>query len=405
MTFFWSLALIPTIANLVITWSRNPQSRLRSDPFLGSLSSGCFVLGSLSSPGSPSWVRGCDSFVGLLLAVPAAWPVFGLLVWVASCCCPFCWMFSCLLRWWLGPVGRLVSCSMFAVGVSSLSSGCFVLGSLSSPGSLLGSMAEIALLVCCLRFLLPGEIIYLLGLLLLASNSLGLVASWLPSAVVVFGCRLLVCFWVLLVVAGHEEWSVAWLPSCRDLMLLWTWVRLSPHMLRLLVRYCYYAAASAGLVCWCGWPVDEVFLHCCSPSFVSRGSYWLDHGSTCATTLLGWKEFCLLFAGRCFFVMLLWGSLFPLIRLFKGFYSLYFLFCKLVLLWFVQGSLFPLPGFVCPFCIASFQLVLLFLIYTILTFDIYIKKDWDLIPESRKRSDRSVTQWKPAPRHQHYWIE
>jgi len=49
-------------------------------------------------------------------------------------------------------------------------------------------------------------------------------------------------------------------------------------MLRLRVRYCYYAAASAGLVCWCGWPVDEVFLHCCSTFFVSRGSYWLDHG-------------------------------------------------------------------------------------------------------------------------------
>jgi len=32
MTLFWSLALIPTDANLVITWSRNPQSRLRSDP-------------------------------------------------------------------------------------------------------------------------------------------------------------------------------------------------------------------------------------------------------------------------------------------------------------------------------------------------------------------------------------
>jgi len=32
-------------------------------------------------------------------------------------------------------------------------------------------------------------------------------------------------------------------------------------------------------------------------------------------------------------------------------------------------------------------------------------QDWDLIPESRNRSDRSVTQWKPAPRHQHYWIE
>jgi hypothetical protein len=32
MTLFRSLALIPTDANLVITWSRNPQSRLRSDP-------------------------------------------------------------------------------------------------------------------------------------------------------------------------------------------------------------------------------------------------------------------------------------------------------------------------------------------------------------------------------------
>jgi len=55
-------------------------------------------------------------------------------------------------------------------------------------GALLGSVAVIALLVCCLRFLLPSEIICLLGLLLLASRSLGLVASWLPSAVVVFGC-------------------------------------------------------------------------------------------------------------------------------------------------------------------------------------------------------------------------
>jgi len=32
-------------------------------------------------------------------------------------------------------------------------------------------------------------------------------------------------------------------------------------------------------------------------------------------------------------------------------------------------------------------------------------QDWDLIPESRNRSGRSVTQWKPATRHQHYWIE
>jgi len=66
----------------------------------------------------------------------------------------------------------------------------------------------------------------LLDLLLLASSSPGLVVSWLPSAVVVFGCRLLLgcwsaCFWVLLVVVvGHEEWPVAWLPSCRGLMLL-----------------------------------------------------------------------------------------------------------------------------------------------------------------------------------------
>jgi len=52
-----------------------------------SLSSGCFVLGSLSSPGSPSWVCGCDSFVGLLLAVPAAWPVFLLLFWIAGLGC------------------------------------------------------------------------------------------------------------------------------------------------------------------------------------------------------------------------------------------------------------------------------------------------------------------------------
>jgi len=29
-------------------------------------------------------------------------------------------------------------------------------------------------------------------------------------------------------------------------------------------------------------------------------------------------------------------------------------------------------------------------------------QDWDLILESQNRFDRSVTQWKPAPRHQHY---
>jgi hypothetical protein len=32
MTLFQSLALMPTDANLVIMWSRNPQLRLRSDP-------------------------------------------------------------------------------------------------------------------------------------------------------------------------------------------------------------------------------------------------------------------------------------------------------------------------------------------------------------------------------------
>jgi len=32
MTLFRSLALILIDVNLVITWSRNPQSRLRSDP-------------------------------------------------------------------------------------------------------------------------------------------------------------------------------------------------------------------------------------------------------------------------------------------------------------------------------------------------------------------------------------
>jgi hypothetical protein len=32
-------------------------------------------------------------------------------------------------------------------------------------------------------------------------------------------------------------------------------------------------------------------------------------------------------------------------------------------------------------------------------------KDSDLVPESLNRSDRSVTQWKPAPRYQDYWNE
>ena len=32
MTLFRSLALIPTDTNLMITWSHNPQLRLRSNP-------------------------------------------------------------------------------------------------------------------------------------------------------------------------------------------------------------------------------------------------------------------------------------------------------------------------------------------------------------------------------------
>ena len=78
--------------------------------------------------------------------------------------------------------------------------------------------------------------------------------------------------------------------------------------------------------------------------------------------------------------------------------SVPFAFCSASLscFWFGQGILFPFP------CIAGLQL---FLIYTILTFDKKKKKDWDLILESRNRSDRSVTQWKSVPRHQHYWNE
>jgi len=45
-----------------------------------SLSSGCFVLGSLSSPGSPSWARGCDSLwiagLGCRLLLPILLDVF-----------------------------------------------------------------------------------------------------------------------------------------------------------------------------------------------------------------------------------------------------------------------------------------------------------------------------------------
>ena len=32
-------------------------------------------------------------------------------------------------------------------------------------------------------------------------------------------------------------------------------------------------------------------------------------------------------------------------------------------------------------------------------------QDWDLIPKSQNRFDKSVTQWKPALKHQHYWNE
>jgi hypothetical protein len=60
-------------------------------------------------------------------------------------------------------------------------------------------------------------------------------------------------------------------------------------------------------------------------------------------------------------------------RLYKGVCSLCFLFRKLVFLRFVQGSLFPLPGYVCLYVllVSSLfrKLVLLFFIYTILTFD------------------------------------
>jgi hypothetical protein len=32
-------------------------------------------------------------------------------------------------------------------------------------------------------------------------------------------------------------------------------------------------------------------------------------------------------------------------------------------------------------------------------------QNWDLIPESRNRFERSMPRWKPAPRHQHFWNE
>jgi len=162
------------------------------------------------------------------------------------------------------------------------------------------------------------------------------------------------------------------LPSCRGLMLLWTWVRLSPHMLRLRVRYCYYAAASAGLVCWCGWPVDEVFLHCCSTSFVSRGSYWLEVlpvlplcwvGRNYASCLQADVSLWCYFEGAC--------------SRWLGYSreSIPFIFC------FASLSCFGLFKGACSLCMDLYvlfvllvsnlycKLVLLFLIYTILTFD------------------------------------
>ena len=73
------------------------------------------------------------------------------------------------------------------------------------------------------------------------------------------------------------------------------------------------------------------------------------------------KVFCSLYEG-CHAI-----CIWDLIPFFQG--SVF----PLILLWFMQGSLFPLPGFVCPFVLLVsnlyYKLVLLFLIYTILTFD------------------------------------
>ena len=58
-------------------------------------------------------------------------------------------------------------------------------------------------------------------------------------------------------------------------------------------------------------------------------------------------------------------------RLYMGVYSLYFMFCELVLLWSVQGSLFPNMYvhmfYWFPACFPSLSYY--FFIYTILTFD------------------------------------
>jgi len=91
----------------------------------------------------------------------------------------------------------------------------------------------------------------------------------------------------------------------------------------------------------------------------------------------------LLFGGFWFDLVGAWSSwLFKFYSLHEGcscylYIGTYSLFqgslFPLILLWFMQGSLFPLYGFACPFVLLVsslyYKLVLLFLIYTILTFD------------------------------------
>jgi len=71
----------------------------------------------------------------------------------------------------------------------------------------------------------------------------------------------------------------------------------------------------------------------------------------------------------------------------KGVCSLYFMFSKLVLHWFLQGNLFPLTRYVCLLVLLASslfcKLVLRFLIYTILTFD----------QKKRKSSQSAVHDW------------
>ena len=64
-------------------------------------------------------------------------------------------------------------------------------------------------------------------------------------------------------------------------------------------------------------------------------------------------------------------------------------------------SLFDIP--ITEFAGSPAMYIYIFLSLIHLHFD--KKKDWDLIPESRNSSDWSVTQWKRASRHQHYWNE